>query len=204
MSHNIHELTAHLKMEPIIAWAEAGSKLYNLSTPTSDTDIFIITEGKALKGKQNISGEIDLRLTPFEAYYQQIRREAISEIDLLMSNTLEYTENTPYKNILEDFRPNPYWYYSNSNTLALKFMPKMNAEIRETRAQYKSLKTSLRAIILGHRMLEQRLEFTPQFTTEQAEIYWKSLEEFTERFSNGENWENIHESIHKLAIKMTQ
>lgn len=204
MSHNIKELTKDLNILPIIAWAEAGSNLYNLATPTSDIDLFIITEGKLRKGKQTFKGEIDLRITPFEAYLGQIQREAISEIDLLMSKTLKYSENTPYKNLLENFRLNPYWYYNNSEALALKFLPKITPRIKENRSEYKSLKSSLRAIILGHRMIEERLEFKPQFSDSQAEIFWLKLEEFTNRFENEENWENIFKDIHKLAITMSR
>jgi hypothetical protein len=197
---DIQKLTEGLTIGETLAYGYAGSRLYGLNTDTSDIDISIIADKKG-RDKQFIRGEIDLRIHPIDLLTKRLWTAELPETDLIFSRSLTFT-NDRYETMLYSFRPNSYHYFSNSEAMAIKFMPKITPEIAENRREYKSLKASIRALMLAWKMLDQGDEFMPIFTERERDTYWRLMEDFQKRAQNGQDWETMMTAIHHEARKL--
>lgn len=196
----VNEIIAHpLNIAEVMAYGYVGSRLYGLVTSESDTDLALITCGKA-KSTQKVMDDMDYRIYSLESFIQRLNDTRLSETDLLMSGTLTML-NPAYSAYLNSFRVNSLEYISQSEKQINAQFMRIGPQIMENPAQYKSLKAAVRCGILSWRMAEQRGGFNPVFNAGDKETYWGIMESFTSRIQNGETARTLIPSLHTLCRK---
>lgn len=195
-----HEIIAHpLNIAEVMAYGYVGSRLYGLVTEKSDTDLAIITVGKA-KATHKVMDDMDYRIYSIESFIQRLNDTRLSETDLLMSGTMTML-NPAYSAYLNSFRVNSLKYIGQSEKQINAQLKRVSPQIMENPAQYKSLKAAVRCGILGWRMTEQRGGFNPIFNAGDKETYWGIMDSFTSRIQNGETARTLIPLLHSLCRK---
>lgn len=191
---DVEKLKDEFGIKELQAYGFAGSQLYGLNTESSDTDLAVISEGKG-RDQQKIVGDMDFRIYPIDKMMNRLWKSSVPETDLLFSRTLNHLTHT-HEDLLKNFRLNSLKYYDNSVGLAMTHLPRITADIKTERRQYKALKASARSILLAHKMLKQREDFNPVFTDLEKQHYWDLMDRMTERFTKGDDWNDIYLNIH--------
>lgn len=195
-----NEIIAHpLNIAEVMAYGYVGSRLYGLVTNESDTDLALITHGKA-KSAQKVMDNMDYRIYSIHSFIQRLNATRLSETDLLMSGTMTMLDPM-YKSYLNSFRVNSLEYIKQSEQLIHSQIRNVSPSIMEDMLQYKSLKAAVRCGMLSWKMIEQRGGFNPVFSDKEKAQYWEIMETLTVRVQNGETSRSLTPSLHAICRK---
>lgn len=183
-----------LNIAPVMGYGYVGSRLYGLVDSKSDTDLAIITSGKA-KATQKVMDDMDYRIYSIDVFLNRLQNTRMSETDLLMSGTMTMLDPT-YNAYLNAFRVNSLEYIRQCEQHIHVAFKIVTPDIMTNHFQYKSLKSAVRCAILERKMEEQRGGFNPVFAEADKETYWNLVEEFSARIQNGEKGASLASRLH--------
>lgn len=160
-----------------------GSSLYGLHHEESDQDIYVLVEGKGT-GFHQVGEEMDVRIDTIDTFYSRLWSTAPEDIDILKSKHLDIS-GSKFKQILENFRFNTLNYTSESRRHALWDFKLIAKNQRTEQRREKSIKVAVRLLALARKVEIQGLSYTPEFSDNEREEYYRILASVREKALDG-------------------
>lgn len=203
--HRKHDMLKRYQSSPILGIALLGSSLYNLHTPESDRDVFILTNCANRRDVQVVFNDnADVRVSPRAKFVQELMNSSPPKVDLLRSGQL-LLQDERWSTYFNAIRFSPLQYVDTVESHAIDELKRcMLFEGQKSARAFKQLKISLRNMILSHRVREYGNNFRPVFNNTQRAVYYDQVDRLEElRLSGYDRWEllNVMNNMGRQALE---
>ncbi|MBC9705979.1 MAG: hypothetical protein H9W81_13605 [Enterococcus sp.] len=188
-----------LNIAEVVAYGYVGSRLYGLITDESDTDLALITRGKA-KSTQKVIDDMDYRIYSLDSFAHRLQDTRMSETDLLLSGAMTILDPA-YEAYFHAFRVNSLKYVQQCEAHISFALRQVTPAVLENHVQYKALKSAVRCAMLEAKMVAHRDGFNPVFSENEQDTYWELMKSFTSRIQNGESAVSLAAGLHGICYK---
>lgn len=162
----------------VVGYSLVGSSLYNLHHKDSDRDIFILTDSEDKKNYHKIFEDgTDIRVFTVKNFVSSVIERSPANVDILKAKMTQFDKNNPMYPYLNNIRFNKYTYIDGMESESVTQLRDglMRDDETDKRAQ-KSVKTALRNYVLSDRIYTQDQNYHPEFSDDQREEFYKSLQ----------------------------
>lgn len=187
---SVQEILSNLNKIPknlttVEGFGYLGSSLYGLHHEESDQDVFVLVEGKGI-GFHQVGEEMDVRVDTVDAFYVRLWESAPEDIDILQSPMLDISESK-YSSLLKNFRFDTARYSNESRQHSLLDFKLIVKNLRTQERRDKSIKVAVRSLMLARKVDVQGLDYSPEFTDDERENYYRIVEEVRKEINDGKD-----------------
>lgn len=151
-----------------------GSVLYNLDTPESDVDNFLLT-GHYDKNISNASDTQDIQTNSVNSFLKSLEKSAPEAVDRVISGKLQMSDS-PWRAMIYNTQFNPYRYNARRLATVETQIQTIHKSEPHSERTMKFVKRALKEVHLHNRLNDSSWQkFTPVFTNDERQKFFHEL-----------------------------